>query len=300
MERMYIQSPLNYTGGKFRLLPQILPHFPADMDSFVDLFCGGLNVGLNVSARRVIFRDVSPQLLDLYNTFAQMEPEAVLGRIDGIIAAYGLSDSSKYGYAHYGTDSSSGLAAYNRAAFLRLREAYNRGDTKDPLTLFVLILYAFNNQIRFNKSGVFNLPVGKRDFNNKMRRKLNAFLSRLQTGDYSFTCQDFRLFDPRGLTEQSLVYCDPPYLRACAPYNERGGWREADESALLAFLDRLDRQNIKFALSNLLCDRGGEPTMLSRWAKRYRVLPLNHDYANANYQKRDRSRGAGEVLVLNF
>ena len=29
-----IQSPLNYTGGKFKLLPQILPHFPKDIDVF--------------------------------------------------------------------------------------------------------------------------------------------------------------------------------------------------------------------------------------------------------------------------
>ena len=35
-----IASPLNYTGGKFRLLPQLLPLFPGDTDTFVDLFCG--------------------------------------------------------------------------------------------------------------------------------------------------------------------------------------------------------------------------------------------------------------------
>lgn len=33
-----IQSPLNYTGGKYKLLPQILPLFPKDIDVFVDLF----------------------------------------------------------------------------------------------------------------------------------------------------------------------------------------------------------------------------------------------------------------------
>lgn len=43
-----IQSPLNYTGGKYKLLPQILPLFPGDIRVFVDLFCGGCNVGLNV------------------------------------------------------------------------------------------------------------------------------------------------------------------------------------------------------------------------------------------------------------
>ena len=30
-----IQSPLNYTGGKFKLLPQILPLFPENIDIFV-------------------------------------------------------------------------------------------------------------------------------------------------------------------------------------------------------------------------------------------------------------------------
>ena len=36
-----IKSPLNYTGGKFKLLPQILPLFPDNIDTFVDLFAGG-------------------------------------------------------------------------------------------------------------------------------------------------------------------------------------------------------------------------------------------------------------------
>ena len=37
-QKELIQSPLNYTGGKYKLLPQILPHFPQDIDRFVDLF----------------------------------------------------------------------------------------------------------------------------------------------------------------------------------------------------------------------------------------------------------------------
>ena len=36
-----IKSPLNYTGGKFKLLPQILPLFPNDINRFIDLFGGG-------------------------------------------------------------------------------------------------------------------------------------------------------------------------------------------------------------------------------------------------------------------
>lgn len=37
----YIKSPLNYTGGKYKLLPQILPLLPNNIDTFIDLFGGG-------------------------------------------------------------------------------------------------------------------------------------------------------------------------------------------------------------------------------------------------------------------
>lgn len=37
----YIKSPLNYTGGKYKLLPQILPLLPNNIDTFIDLFWGG-------------------------------------------------------------------------------------------------------------------------------------------------------------------------------------------------------------------------------------------------------------------
>ena len=64
-----IQSPLNYTGGKYKLLPQLLPLFPKDTDVFVDLFCGGCNVGINVAARRVVYNDSNSRLCRLYRTF---------------------------------------------------------------------------------------------------------------------------------------------------------------------------------------------------------------------------------------
>lgn len=63
----YIQSPLNYIGGKYKILPQILPLFPSRIRTFVDLFCGGCNVGINVSADRTIFNDNISYLIDLYN-----------------------------------------------------------------------------------------------------------------------------------------------------------------------------------------------------------------------------------------
>ena len=97
-----IQSPLNYTGGKFKLLRQILPLFPKNIDTFVDLFCGGCNVGLNVECNQVIYNDLDEHLLHLYNTFKNLDKQSTFEWIYQIIEKYGLSQVSKYGYEYYG------------------------------------------------------------------------------------------------------------------------------------------------------------------------------------------------------
>lgn len=121
-----IQSPLNYTGGKYKLLPQILPLFPKDIDVFVDLFCGGCNVGINVDCNRVIYNDLNENLLYLYNTFKNLDKESVLEWIYEIIEKYGLSLVSKNGYDYYGCESSKGLGNYNREGYLKLRADFNQ------------------------------------------------------------------------------------------------------------------------------------------------------------------------------
>ena len=297
---MYIPSPLNYTGGKFKLLDQILPHFPREIGNFVDLFCGGCNVGINIpTAERVVLNDINPQLIRLYQYLQSKQADEIIAEIEGIIFCYGLSQSAVHGYEYYDTNSSSGLAEANREAFLRLRADFN--EKYDPVLFFVLILYAFNNQIRFNKKGEYNLPVGKRDFNANMQAKLRLFLEKIHgPQSLAFTCSDFRAFDTATLQPDSLVYCDPPYLITCAAYNERGGWGDLYEQELLSFLDELNAKGFKFALSNVLRAKGLENTALIEWGKQYRVIHLNQQYANSNYQRKDREKRAEEVLIVNY
>jgi len=305
-QKAMIQSPLNYTGGKYRLLPQILPHFPKDINCFVDLFCGGGNVGMNVSCNKVIFNDKNPLLKRMFETFRTLDKETTFAKIDAIIRENGLSDTSANGYEAYGCTSASGLAAYNGEKFLKLREKFNgmteRGEDY-YITLYVLIVFAFNNQIRFNRKGQYNLPVGKRDFNKNMREKLSLFIDRLKSGDYRFENLDFRELPCEDWDEKTFVYADPPYLITCATYNEQDGWNESLERELLSYLDGLHERGIRFALSNVLRSKGKENTVLTDWINRnmgkYRVIYLDYSYSNSNYHTKDRTSGADEVLVVN-
>lgn len=302
-----IQSPLNYTGGKFRLLPQLLPLFPKRIGVFLDLFCGGANVGINVKSDKIILNDTDCNLINLFNTLKNLNKD-FLKYVDEIIDEYELSRSSEFGYSFYNCDSNTGLAAYNKDKFLKLREDFNK--SKDIgyyhyVMLYVLIIYSFNNQIRFNSLGEFNLPVGKRDYNEKMQIKLQKFIDRLLSRNCNFSNLDFRQFDISALeSANSFVYADPPYLITCATYNERGGWNETDERDLLLFLDKLHCNNIKFALSNVLKSKGNENEILIEWTKKnqdkYQVIHLNYNYNNSNYQVKNKNFLTDEVLIVNY
>lgn len=305
-EKQLIPSPLNYTGGKYRLLPQILPYFPRNIDQMADLFCGGCNVGLNVFCGKVLFNDSDENLIGLLKTFQSLSREAVHGRILGIIEEYGLSMSSSYGYEYYGCDSSGGLASYNKENYRKLREAFNHRRVKDEeyyLMLYVLIVFSFNNQLRFNQKGEYNLPVGKRDYNQKLQQKLMAFIDRLHSGDYTFVNRDFREISLDGFTKDSFFYVDPPYLITCATYNEQGGWTSQDEKDLLAYLEEADRRGIRFALSNVLESKGRKNEILEDWIRehpRFRVISLDYGYGNSSYHGKNKESRTREVLVVNF
>lgn len=304
--KFMVQSPLNYTGGKYKLLPQILPLFPKDIDTFVDLFCGGCNVGINITANKVVYNDLNEHLLYLYNTFKNLDKEATFEWIYQTIDKYDLSLVSKNSYDFYGCESAKGLGEYNKEKFLKLRTDFNSKTNYDYyyIMFYVMIVYAFNNQIRFNSKGEFNLPVGKRDFNKKMAYKLSEFIDVIKSQNSIFTCKDFRAYDISNLCSKDFVYLDPPYLITCATYNEQGGWTEETEKELLVFLDKLNEGNIRFALSNVLRSKGKENIILINWLEKnkavYKPVRLNYSYSNSSYQTKDKTSFSEEVLIINY
>lgn len=296
-------SPLNYIGGKGKILPQILPLFPNNIDIFLDLFCGGCNVGINVNAQSVIYNDSLEDLIGIYRMFTSLRTDSIVNRINQLIDHYGLSKTSEYNYVHYKGSSNKGVAEYNKRQFLQLRSDFNaltRKNNQYYIMLYTLVIFSFNNQIRFNADGKYNLPVGKRDFNNSMKKKLIGFVNKLKQQNCTFTSRDFRKINTDILTANSFVYADPPYLISDATYNENGGWTETDERDLLAFLDLLNQNGIHFALSNVLRHKGRTNDILLEWSQKYNVHHLTNDYSNSNYQVIVDNSESDEVLITNY
>lgn len=286
--RKQLQSPLNYIGGKYRLLSQILPLFPNEIDNFIDLFAGGCNVGINIETEKIYFNDNLTFLIEMYQRFQDTELNLIIQHIEKRIDEFDLSQTNEQGYK-------------------AMRNLYNQ--EKNPMDLFVLIAYSFNHQIRFNNSHEFNNPFGRNrsSFNAKMKENLENFIIKIKEKECYFSDLCFTDFDFSSFGENDFVYCDPPYLITTGTYNDgkRGfkGWSLQEEQQLLELLDYLNSRNIKFALSNVIEHKGKSNDILKDWinSHNYNVHYLNFNYSNSNYQTIVRDKKASvEVLVTNY
>ena len=279
---------MNYIGGKYKLLPQILPLFPKQIDTFIDMFCGGGNVGVNVEANKLLLNDNLLYIVELYKQFKAMPINDIVEHIENRIDLFELSATNTDGY-------------------LALRNKYNQ--ERNPLDLFVLTAYSFNHQIRFNNKHQFNIPFGKNRsrYNANMKKNLEMFIAKLHELDVEFSSSNFEELDLSGLTSNDFVYCDPPYLITTGTYNDgkRGftGWSHREEMKLLSLLSELNRKGIRFALSNVLEHKGRTNAVLKQWVEmhNFKVYHLNKNYQNSNYHSINKDNDiTDEVLITNY
>lgn len=279
----FIKSPLNYIGGKYKLLPQLIPLFPTNIDVFLDLFSGGGNVGINVPSSKVYFNDLNNKINEMFRFFQGKDPELLVQCIKKRIAEFNLTKT-------------------NEKAFLEFRKMYN--EKPNPLDLYILAAYSFNYQFRFNNNMKYNNPFGRNrsHFSYRMEENLVRFVQRLNNINAVFTDEYFNNFDTSMLTKRSFVYADPPYLITTGSYNDgnRGftNWTEVQEQQLYNFLDDINKRKIKFAMSNVIEHKGRSNEMLKNWSKKYNVHVLNYNYRNSSHNTSQ--LGSIEVLITNY
>ena len=293
-----VKSPLNYTGGKYKLLPQILPLFPDNIDTFYDVFAGGCNVGVNVKANKIICNDIESSVINLMKYFKTTNEDKVFQDVFGIIKEYNLLN-----YPIKGNDNYNALKEHGKKSYLNLRQVYNGVENifDKNILFYTLCCYSFSNQIRFNNKGHFNMPYGERYFNESMQSNLKIFLKKLKYKNIKFINRNFLEINIDTLNKNDFIYCDPPYLITCASYNENGGWDEKRECQLLDLLDNLNSKGIKFAMSNVLENKGKSNDILKDWANKYNIHYLNNSYGNCNYHAKDKSKNSTiEVLITNY
>lgn len=296
MGEKIVKSPIFYMGNKERLIKKgLIKLFPDNINKFIDLFCGSGVVSMNVEANSYILNDYNAIIINLLNFFKENEAKTIIEMINATVKRHNiLKGFNKRDLSE--TEEYKNLAKEN---YNKFRDYYNKVD-KSILNLYVLSYYCNNNNIRFNKSGEFNMPIGNQYFNiEKHSQKIIEgceFLSkenvRLINGDYA----DINIGD---LEENDFVYIDPPYLNTLAIYNEQQGWTIEDDCNLFALCDSLTGRGIKWAMSNVFKNKGVVNQHLIDWAEKngYSVHHFN-DFTYVSCGKGNAN--TDEVLITNY
>lgn len=260
--------------------------FPENINTFVDLFGGAFNVGINIEANKIIYNDIIHFISEIFKEWQGKSLSDTNNYIDDTIKKFNLSP-------------------LNKKEFEIFREHYNL--TKNPADLFILICYSFNYQIRFNNNLKYNSSFGKEasTMNSGIRKNLNKFIEKIQSKNIEFQTKDFDKFDFSDLESGDFVYCDPPYLISGAVYQDgkRGfkGWSQEDDLKLFKILDELNERQIKFALSNMTYSKSRYNEKLIDWASKYNTYNLKMNYNGCNYQRKaDGEHKDIEVLITNY
>lgn len=282
----FIKNPFNYTGAKFKLLHQIVPLFPKNIHTFVDIFGGSGEVGLNVQSKQLIYNDRCEPLV---NIMKHIDKDFITD-VKHLIDTYGLNKTA-------------------REPYFELRDEYNRFELEDrgrALALYCLLTHSFNYQLAFNSKGEYNMPPGtnRSYFTPQLEERLVNYSARIKEKTIHYFSKDFPdLLSHPIIDNDAFFYADPPYLITVGAY-ERDyfcKWGEDKEIELLNSLDQKNEIGAKFALSNVLEHKGKSNDILKDWCKKYNVHYLSKDYHNCNYQTKDKSKNSSiEVLVTNY
>ncbi len=269
-----IKSPLNYTGSKYSILNEITKVLPKHISTFIDIMGGAFNVGVNVVAEKVIYNEFLPHTFNIIKTLLNEDSSYVINKVETIINNFKLEKSNKENY-------------------ILLRNDYNK--TKDIYKLFVLHMYCFQNQMRFNGKLEFNSPVGNCSYNSTLTERIQKFVPR--TINYELFNLSYKDLDITHLDKDSVFYFDPPYFITNATYNDgkRGfvGWNADEETKLLEYITFLHENGFKFILSNVIYHNENTNYILAEWVNTHKFNVVNIDNVGAK-NTRD------EVIITNY
>ena len=277
-EKARYASPLNFIGGKHDMIDFIYQNMPKQVETFYDLFAGGFNVGINSEAQKIVYNDINFKVKELLEYITNADMADFYKFVQASIVKFGLGKA-------------------NKDAYLKLRQKYNSTaiGKRDCRELFLLIMYGYQQQIRFNSQYDYNNPVGQAGFNDKILEKLVSFSRIAKEKDIAFYSEDYETFYEK-ISPADFVYVDPPYLITLGSYNDgkRGfnGWNEAEEARLLRFLGKLNQKRVRFMLSNVLHHNGKTNAQLLDWIEK-------NGYKVIEYVRKARGNRE-EVLVCNY
>ncbi len=185
-----VASPVvKWVGGKTKLLPELLARMPSSFNRYYEPFAGGAAMFFRLAPRRAVLADSNHDLIGLYTAIAK-DVGAVIRRLEMHRASHNES--------HY----------YDTRARWNDREV--SWSTPERAAAFIYLnKTCFNGLWRVNRSGAFNVPIGRYTDPPicvpEALRAAQQVLSRaeIRRADFRTAVADAKAGD--------FLYFDPPY-----------------------------------------------------------------------------------------
>lgn len=231
---------LKWAGGKRALVPQILPRFPQQFNTYIEPFLGAGSLFFALPAETPkIVNDFNPELISTY--------EAIRDDLPGLLKELRKRTNTKEDYL--------AVREWDRSS------AFKRRSTASRAARFIFLnKTGFNGLYRVNSKGQYNVPYGapktvnflQEDNLQAVSHFLNAKTAKgkpavqFMSGDY----REALVLASKG----DFVYLDPPYdplsaTSAFTSYNENGFGRKEQEELRDQILELTER-GVQVVLSN--------------------------------------------------
>jgi len=268
---------LKWVGGKRQLIPSIVAHLPKNIKehNYIEPFIGGGAVLFYLQPQNAIINDLNKELINVY--------EVIKNNLDELIIDLKThTNESDY--------------------FYQIR-SLDRGDDFEnlsPVQRASRIIYlnktCFNGLYRVNNAGEFNAPFGRYKNPNIVNEPtLKAVHKYLKSNNIQISNKDYSEV-LKNTDKNSFIYLDPPYHPISENSNftgyVQGGWNIYDQIDLKAACDELNKNGIKFLLSNSSSD------FIKDLYKNYKIFTVKATRA-INSNGADRGE-VDEVLIRNY
>lgn len=262
---------IKWVGGKRSIISEILPRVPKKINNYWEPFLGGAALFYELQERinHAYLSDVNIDLVITYSVVKKNVKELI-----ELLKVHQKNHNEEYYY--------------------KIRKQHS---LKDPIELAARFIYlnktCFNGLYRVNKSGEFNVPMGK--YTNPdicSDKRLLLCQKAFKKADINY--KDFTAITP---VAGDFVYFDPPYH----PTNEtsftdyaKDGFTEKDQSRLRDFALELHRNGVKVMLSN-------SNTAYIRDLYKSNIFKTGIVHAPRNVNcKPNKRNSVEEVLITNY
>lgn len=193
--------PIKIQGIKTKLVPFIASSVMWDGEgTYYEPFMGSGVVGFNLAPSRAVFSDTNPHLINFYSSIQR-----------GEITSQRVRD-----YLEAEAPKLSSTPADKSSYFYKVRDRFNADH--NPLDFLFLQRSNFNGMLRFNRSGDYNVPFGRKPnrfapalitrITNQVEWVENLFkenpMWKFSVANFEEILSDIRCGD--------FVYLDPPYI----------------------------------------------------------------------------------------